>query len=207
MSDGDTAETLVVRHLADIESAMRYLEDVLEPKFWAAVASHMEDWASARDWAGEFDPDSDEYLWMAARTWRTADGGDGDYDFWFNLEPIWGEADEEDTSNLSSFIGASARGNRRALVLKRVGPKKRVWQTLLGNSQELLQQLREVGFETDTRAGIISYPVELDGAVLGQALADDDFHEALEPLTTALATVEQALPLFERLIAAARTVE
>ena len=205
MTDNDTAETVVVRHLADIESAISFLEEVLEPKFFGAVASRMEIWAKTRDWAGHFDSNSDDYLWFASRDWHTDGGGVDEYDFWFELRPIWGDADEEDTTALASFIGASAKGNYRALVFDRTVPKKkRAWQALLGESDAVLQQLRELGFDTDTRAGIISYPLTLDPASLGPALADEDFDEVLEPLASALAKIERAQPLFEKLITSAR---
>lgn len=208
MTENDTAEMVVVRHLGDIESAIRFLEDVMEPKFWSAVASCMEKWAKSRGWAGHFDPNSDDYLWFGSGDWHTVGGGKDEYDFWFELRPIWGDADEDDTTGLASFIGASARGNYRALVFDRTVPKKkRAWQALLGESDAVLQLLRELGFNTDTRAGVISYPLTLDPMLLGPALADDDFDEVLEPLATALAKIVRAQPLFEQLIISARASE
>ncbi|PZP19121.1 MAG: hypothetical protein DI607_03320, partial [Sphingomonas hengshuiensis] len=141
---------------------------------------------------------------LAPRAWQVPDDED-DAEFYFALTVIPQE-DGEDITSVTSFIGASARGNRYVLLFEREHPKKkRAWQALLGRSEPLLQQLREKGFDTDTRAGTICYPVSLDAIKLGLAFADDDFEAALEPLMAALFQAEQALTLFDDLAAAART--
>ncbi len=203
MTEPDTADTIVMRHLSDIEGAVRHVKGVLEPKFWEAVSNRMEAWAVERDWIKDVDPQTEGDYWLAPRAWQSPDDED-DAEFWFSLTVTSGD-DGEDVTALAPFVGASAHCNRYVLSFERERPKKRAWQTLLSQSDELLQQLRERGFETDTRAGTIAYPVTLDAGELGAAFADEDFDVVLAPLIAVLGVAEQALHLFDQLVLAGRS--
>lgn len=208
MIENDTAEMLVLRHLADIEGAVKFAQQDLIPKFWEAVSQTIEDWANSNNWAGGFDPEADGDPWIAPYQWHDPEDEEDDYDLYFDFVDIDGADGSDDVLGFSSFVGASAYGHRAAIELSRsIIVKNRPWKAFLGNCEEVLQELQRNGFIIDRREGRIAHLISLDANALGQAFRDKEYDEALAPLVATLAKLAQAKPLFDKLLAAARAAE
>lgn len=195
MTLDEQTNALVLEHLADIEGAVRYIEDHLEPRLWRAVAETMERWSARTGWAGRFDPDGDDY-WIAADGWMP----EGERQAWF----VFKAAEHVDAVSLSAFVGASASGNQMVLRFWQDLLKPGAFKKILSGEDRLLSDLRYLGFEFDARGGLLELPVRLDATALAAAFTDGDFTEALAPLATALDRAEAARPSLDLLVARLR---
>ena len=61
---------VIVRHIDELEAALRYAHNSMRPMLARAVAAVMEDKRLALTWAGKVVPDFDEALWLAREEWR-----------------------------------------------------------------------------------------------------------------------------------------
>ena len=78
--------TVIVRHIDELEAALRYASGTMQPMLAKAVAAMLEERRIALGWAGEAVADLTETLWMAPREWKIAgDPEDDDFDLSFSL--------------------------------------------------------------------------------------------------------------------------
>jgi hypothetical protein len=201
-----TLGALLVEHAGDIEAAVTYITDVIDPQLWQAAADVLKSETPTLG-KGNFDPDGDDDLWVMPSDWATdpSQGMDYEEDAWFNFS-VKDTDQDEDVTSLASFLGTGVHGNGTALVFRQEMLKGRKWKGVLAGQDNALQAIRDAGFIVEQREGRIELPVTLDRGVLARALNDEDPAAAFGPLRDALTSAIAAKPHFDELVAAARVV-
>lgn len=198
---------LLVEHIGDIEAAVAYVTESIDPLLWKAAAEILTEESASWGGTGNFDPDSDTELWIMPADWATEPSLEMGYDedAWFSFS-ISDAKEDADVTSLASFLGAGGKGNGTALAFEQNMLKGRKWKGVLAQHENAVQAIREAGFLVEQREGRIEIPVILKRAELAAALTDEDTTLAFGPLRDALKRAAVAKPHFDALVAAAREV-
>lgn len=192
---------VIVRHIDELEAALRYAHNSMRPMLARAVAAVMEDKRLALTWAGEVVPDFDETLWLAPEEWRiVGDPEDNEFYLSFSLETtpsIDGSEPETWVGIIAGFAGA---GIKFAFGTDALG--QREWKALLKAQGSLLVELVDRGFRCDPKTGDLELTIPIGRDALAIGFEEDTLEAALSPLGQAIDRIDAAKPILDRLVAA-----
>lgn len=191
--DTSQLDRLIVEHLSDLDSAAGEI-DRIERRIWTAMSGRMKEFASSMGWAGQFD--IKDILWVCPPEWMA----DGRPIARFNLG--YGPADEEGDGSGAHFDLTRLCGvNGGQMCLWQYhGGGRNAWKPVARAQAAIAAELGfamtdYVNFHTDCT------PAQAD---MAQALADDDFEQALQPLSRALARLPASVPAFTAMLQQAK---
>lgn len=192
-----------MRHIDELEAALRYAHNTMRPMLAKAVAAVMEERRLALSWAGEAVPDFEENLWLAPEEWRIAgDPEDDDFYLSFSLETtpsIDGSEPETWAGIIAGFAGA---GIKFAFGTDALG--QREWKAMLKAQGSLLVDLVDKGFRCDPKTGDLELTIPIARDALAMGFEEDTLEAALAPLGQAIDRIDAARPILDRLVAAIR---
>lgn len=192
---------VIVRHIDELEAALRYAHNSMRPMLARAVAAVMEDKRRTLTWAGEVVPDFDETLWLAPEEWRiVGDPEDNEFYLSFSLETtpsIDGSEPETWVGIIAGFAGA---GIKFAFGTDALG--QREWKALLKAQGSLLVELVDRGFRCDPKTGDLELTIPIGRDALAMGFEEDTLEAALSPLGQAIDRIDAARPILDRLVAA-----
>lgn len=202
MQTSDTVQSLVVRNIGDIESALSHAHKIGED-LWEAVQSTLRERLEPVGWhVSEFDEDNGS-VWFAPREWLTPDLEKPDADPWFSIEVFAGLNGEYDETYLAEFLQSGPNGAGIALwFMSNDMLKKRTRQRLIGRDTPELAALRQAGFEIDSQQWI-RFPIRLEVEAVAQGADDEDFADALRPLHDAIDAAFHNVERFAALVQSA----
>jgi len=204
MTEASDLDALIVKHIGDLEAARRRIDEVVDPRLLREVSVIMENWAAGLGWVHKFE-DDEQSISVAPEDWikRDKDGKINWWFPWFELSSIDADGDLVSASHLAEFLALEDSSTCKALSFCQDVLGKKVWRNLLKKTAKEMQALRDLGFEVDDREGLVNFPVRLDLEVLKTSFEENDFEEALAPVSAALDRVRQAMPHFQLLALAA----
>ena len=192
---------VIVRHINELEAALRYAHNSMRPMLARAVAAVMEDKRLALTWAGEVVPDFDETLWLAPEEWRiVGDPEDNEFYLSFSLETtpsIDGSEPETWVGIIAGFAGAGIKFAFGTDALR-----QREWKALLKAQGSLLVELVDRGFRCDPKTGDLELTIPIGRDALAMGFEEDTLEAALSPLGQAIDRIDAARPILDRLVAA-----
>ncbi|WP_454887757.1 hypothetical protein [Sphingomonas oryzagri] len=192
---------VIVRHIDELEAALRYAHNSMRPMLARAVAAVMEDKRLALTWAGEVVPDFDETLWLAPEEWRiVGDPEDNEFYLSFSLETtpsIDGSEPETWVGIIAGFAGAGIKFAFGTDALR-----QREWKALLKAQGSLLVELVDRGFRCDPKTGDLELTIPIGRDALAMGFEEDTLEAALSPLGQAIDRIDAARPILDRLVAA-----
>ncbi len=196
-----TVGTVIVRHIDELEAALRYAHDNIQPMLEKALVAVLDEKRVAFGWAGETVEDFDETQWLAPEEWRMSrDSGDNDFYLSFSLGTapcIDGHEPETWVGIIAGFAGATIR-----FVFGTDALGQREWKSLLKLETALLEELVGKGFLCDPKSGNLALTIPIDRDALADGFEADDLETAFAPLGAALERIHVARPTFDRLVAA-----
>lgn len=201
MSDRSAGD-IIVRHIEELEAAVRYARGPMSKALGNAVADLLSEETRRLGWNGELPRDLNEQIWFAPNEWRAANDSEDYYDLFIELEDTDCIDGGDATTWIGTFCGFAGAGIRLGLNTNALGPKS--WKSLLRNESDLIDQLLDAGFLCDAKKGELAVLMTFDRDALAQAFADDDFGEALLPLAQAIERIVKARPLLDQLVSLIR---
>jgi hypothetical protein len=193
--------TVIVRHIDELEAALRYANGTMQPMLAKAVAVVLEERRIALGWAGEVVADLAETLWLAPPEWKIGgDPEDDDFYLSFSLDTmpcIDGHEPETWVGTIAGFAGARIR-----FVFGTDAIGQRDWKALLRSEGALLDELVNKGFLCDPKTGDLALTIPINREDLASGFEEEDLETALAPLRTSVDRIRDARPIFDRLVEA-----
>lgn len=191
----------IVRHIEEIEVALRHIRNVMDPRLEKEAGRLIERKRRAFRWAGAVDDQLDPTCWLAPEPWRTAKDTNDNFDLYINFESANCIDEAEPETWVARFLGFAGSGMRFHFGSNALFRPK--WKTFL-RSEPLIQDLIDQGFVCDPRAGLLAVPIRIDKDALLTAFEDQDFSEALAPIEAQLDRIKALRPTLDRLVDAIR---
>ena len=197
-------DTLIVKHLADIDATAKRLH-ALESEIFSVIDKKATDWARQADWTGEFDYLGKVGLWLAPNDWKTPGINKTDIPSraWFSL--TWGAGDSgrpgtqgEDYFCLTRLCGVGSGEIGFRFVFRKDLISWKQWKSHLGSVTGLVEK---TAFLPDSENSFF-LPFRIEATKLAESLEEESLEEALGPFEAALAQLAEAKAAFDRLIAA-----
>ncbi|SDA35735.1 hypothetical protein [Sphingomonas sp. NFR15] len=190
---------VIVRHIDELEAALRFAHNTMQPMLAKAIAAVIEDKRRDLAWAGEEPANLDETIWLAPEEWRIPGKPDDD-DFYlsFSLDTtpcIDGHEPETWVGTLCGFAGATVRFSAST-----DGVGQREWKALLRSQGALLDELVDRGFLCDPRTGDIALTIPIDRALLALGFEEETLEAALAPLAAGIDRIVASRSVFDRLV-------
>lgn len=199
---GTSVGATIVRHIDELEAAVRYARMNMQPLLGKAVAAILENRKRLFGWNGKIEHDLEGETWLAAAEWRTASDPDDHYDLYIEFDESLCMDRLETTTWIGTFCGFAGAGIRLALHSDALG--LRDWKALLRSEKDVADQLFANGFLCDPKTGELALLITIDRSLLAEAFADEGFDEALKPIEVALDRIHSVRPLLDCLVAAIR---
>lgn len=95
----------IVRHIEEIEVALKHLETVMGPRLEKEAGAIVEAKRVSFGWAGEVDDHLVPESWLAAKHWRTAGDTDDSFDLFANFEGSQCIDDTSPETWVAQFVG------------------------------------------------------------------------------------------------------
>lgn len=182
-------DTLILRHVGDIEAAYARLYE-LDERVGAEAHQFLEDCAKAETWFVFNDND----FWIADRDWLNADTARPTPDYWFDFT-----TSDPDSFWLPALTGSSQQGAQARLTFRIARFGKRKWQQLEPKIAAASQTLLSLGFQRSESLEFF-VPVKLDLEKVVEAFENEDFKTALEPFGQAMALIELGHQSFAEIV-------
>ncbi|VVT00736.1 hypothetical protein [Erythrobacter sp. EC-HK427] len=195
---------LIVRHIEELEAALRYSRGPMSQSLGNALADLVDDRRRALDWDGEVNRDLNEGIWFAPSEWRTADNDEESYDLYVEFKETNCLDGKEADTWIGAFCGFAGAGVRLRLNTNALGPRD--WKALLRTETKVIDQLVEGGFLCDPKKGELAALISIEKDKLAEAFAVDEFDEALQPFGWAIDRIANKRSSFDELVAAIRRV-
>ena len=200
MTEANTLDALIVKHIADLEAAKRRIDENIDPRILQETSKSMKNWADQLGWVHEFFSKKDGQIQVASEEWIKRKNGE--IDTWpvgFSLATVGAGGGLAPHSHLAEFLELEGASNRKALFFFQNVLKPREWRALLNKRADVVRALSDLGFEVDVKEGSITLPVKLDSAALQRGFEEDNLDEALAPVAVALELASKAMPYFKNL--------
>jgi hypothetical protein len=208
MTDTTKLDALIVRNIADIEAAFNRVNNDMETVLARETANIFHEKIGSLGWEGDsVDEFVDGNLWLAPIEWRLADTASDEFDLYINFGFHAGINDFEGTW-LAHFAGINGAGLQLELTSDTM--KRKDWQTLLKREvgQKAIAALKAKGFATELKNAVpLTLKVKFDQEELAKAFEEEDFTEALEPLSKAIDTIAGLRVVLDDLVTAIRALE
>lgn len=197
------AGTLLLSQLKMFNEAVVIFEQQIDPAIWKGVDLCAGEFMKARGWGGETDYAESGTFWFAPKTWRV----DEEYKYFY--ESFSTSSDEVDYE-LALLTGCGTRQEQfgfRFLPSKAIfGPDRRLKAIASNIDQASRIALSKLKFQ-DLGKGAFFLPVTLDLSMMAECWQENgEFppdHELFAPLRSALEALEEAIPIFDAIFAAA----
>ena len=190
---------LIVSNIKDLDAAAQHLSITLQAEVGAALDAVADRARGEAGWDGESDW-YDDGITLAPKTWRLEGGADGGHRAEFWLTHDVDELGDQDHFWLTQLLG---KGHARlGFRWSRLNVTKARWKKALAQKSEFIEEARKRGFTYFEKDGSFFLPVIIDADQLAAALAEETPEQALAPFETALRTLVEAEPFFDRLLAA-----
>lgn len=191
--------TVIVHHIDELEAALRYAHNTMQPMLAKAVAAVLADKRLALGWAGEVPADFDETLWLAPEQWRMQGDAEAN-DFYLSCSLgttpcIDGHEPETWIGTVAGFAGATIR-----LVFGTDAMGQRDWKALLRSEGALVDALVNKGFLCDPKSGDLALTVPINRESLAAAFEEEELETALAPLSQAVDRIYAAQSTFDSLV-------
>jgi hypothetical protein len=200
-------DALIVKHLRDLELAVKRLDFDITVRVYKAMESIAESWSRKNRWAGEFDWKNERIgLWLAPPQWKGPDAREGERLAYFELDGGFGD-DFEWEQELDYFMLTRLCGLGEGKICLRwnygeaIGANKSKWVKFV---QPYVEQIRRAGFEYETESGLFFIPIHIEADSLASAIKVDAIEEALKPFSAALDLLLKAKPEFDSMLAKAK---
>jgi hypothetical protein len=190
--DTSQLDRTIVEHLSDLDSAAGEIERI-ERRVWEAMSERMEEFASSAGWAGQYQIDDD--LSVHPPEW-TADGARL---AWFELG--FGPDDDESGLNFDLARLCGVNGGQVCLWILH-GGRRTPWKAV---AKAQAASLAGLGFSINDYANFYM-DCTPSQAAMAQALSDDDFELALQPLAQALARLPSSVPALTAMLQQAKVI-
>lgn len=200
MSD-TSAGAVIVRHIEELEAAMRYARGQMTRALEIAFSDLLREKTQTLGWSGEIPPDLDE-IWFAPNEWRSIDGTQDRYDLFVEFADALCLDGEETETWIGSFCGFAGSGVRFRLRTNVLG--NRLWKAMLRSEHALVDKLIDAGFHCDAKTGEVEVLMTFEREVLAEAFAEDEFQDALMPVSWAIERIAKARPLLDQLVSLIR---
>lgn len=200
MSD-TTVAAAIVRHIEELEVALRHLQNVMDPRIEKEAGRLIERKRKEFGWAGEVDDHLEPISWLAPESWRMAGDTDDSFDLYMNFEGtdcIDGAGPE---TWVAQFLGFAGSGMCFMFGTNALDRNK--WKALL-RSDAAIESLVENGFICDPRSGTLAMPVLLHKEALISAFEGGVFSDALAPIGLSLDRINGLRTILDQLVSAIR---
>jgi hypothetical protein len=191
--------TVIVRHIDELEAALRYAHSNMQPMLEKAVVAVLEEKRAALGWAGEVPADFDKTQWLAPEEWRMpGDPEDNDFYLSFSLDTtpcIDGHEPETWVGTIAGFAGATIR-----FVFGTDALGQREWKALLRSEGPLLDVLVNKGFLCDPKSGNLALTIPINRDALADGFEEEELETALAPVSVALDRIHGVRQSFDRLV-------
>lgn len=196
------AGAVIIRHIDELEAAIRHVRVSMEPRLGRALAAILEKQREALGWDGEIEGDLERAAWLAPKEWKTQGDDQDNYDLFVEFN----RKDCVDGDSTDTWVGAFCdfAGSCVQFAFDTNTQGVRPWRTILRNETEIVDELKSLGFQCDPRSGELTLRVVIERDLLVQAFIADEFYLALEPAALALDRIQAARGPLDRLVAAIR---
>lgn len=202
MQDTSELNALIVRHIGDLESAMKQAKSQIDGQLERATAQIIDEKRKEFEWTGEVNRSLDGEQWLAPEPWRTANKSDNSFDLFLILHTDNGIEDFAAETWLSYFIGLN--GCELAFVIETNALKVSRWKAFLRQQEDSIAELRDFGFTCDLKRGRLALPMGFNQEAIAQAVENEDVNEGLSPLGVALDRIVKARPILDKLVSKVR---
>ena len=186
-------DRLIVENITDIDATSRRAVEIGE-MVDGEICEVARKWASDNGFVANAEDDT---LWLSHPDWKTEDGDEDQYDYWFGFQysSEYLSDSVEDQFMLTSLCkaGTDSMGFR---LIQEVHAK-RPWKKFLQSSGENFSGTRFVIDDVPT----IWLPVVVDRTLLATAVEEEQFEEALKPVIDALDEIKLRFELLNRILA------
>lgn len=193
---------VIVRHIDEIEAALKYADETMEPQLGKAVAELGNDWLKKHEWAGETEDDLGEEFWVASKEWQMEGESKDSFDLYANFDSSVGPNDFDPSTWIANFAGFLGAGIH--FTFETDALNKNPWKSLLKTETILVDELLSRGFQCDLKSGELAMPISIDRETLAEAFQEEDFEEALKPIEKALDNMLAAKDVLDKLVEAIR---
>jgi hypothetical protein len=201
MTEANTLDALIVKHIADLEAAKRRIDGDVDPRILQRASDLMKNWADTLGWVHKYFSETDGQIAVAPEEWIKRKENK-DIETWkvgFSLMTVKTGDGFASFSHLAEFLGLEGVSSRKALIFFQNVLKTREWRMLLSKRVDEIKALRDLGFDVDEREGSIKLSVRLDSSALQRGFEEDDLDQALAPIREALELARKAMLHFEAL--------
>lgn len=206
MSDSRKAGEIMLSQLKILNDTVKLFENEIYPEVHAAIAEVFSDYAE-ENWIGGYE-DAEPELWLALASWNTAEP-DSKYRPIASLDLV-DVSEDSDNYFLAALCGlAGARAGFQFNIDSRYfgGSNWRNYvQSWKNKTPKPVSALEELGFQDLSGKGEFFLPVLIKTEKLADAYRNDDYAEALQPISDAFDTIKQSLKHFDAIIKNAPTV-
>lgn len=198
MADDDIirAGAIILKDLALFNQTAVFFEGQVDPVIRNAVGDLVQVWSRARNWKGEMDVSEElEALWICPSNWEEdEDNPFAKFRFCY-----------EDGVDTNSYEIADLFGVGESRFGFRFQPEyswfsgKSAWNTAVKTMADQIQKISNAGWIYEDK-GVFFLPAVMDSTFLVTAWENEDWSEALSPLTEAVNKIEEDIKLFETII-------
>lgn len=201
MPETKELNSLLVRHIADLEGAMKHVKGVTDKIIWRELADLVNSQVDGDEWTVESNLENNE-IRVIHRGWRSSEDDDPVAYLEFD-ERL--ESAESDETWLAEFLGLGPQKARLALyfVMASLTKKKSARRKWMAEQGDLVEELQTEGFVYDAADGYLYITVAVDQAKLATAFEEDLFDDAFEPVREAIATAIGCGSQLTKLVASA----
>ncbi|MBY3211486.1 hypothetical protein [Rhizobium laguerreae] len=196
MNATNELNTLIIRNIEDLDVAAKHIAEI-EDQIWKLITDEAERWLRARGW--NIGPDASE-IWFGRPDWVQEDGATFIGWFYFDKGPddTNSSAPGEPHFWLSRYLGRA--GGELCLWFGQDVAKGKAWRTVV---RTFADELTKAGARISD-AGNIFIPCSLSATAVAEGYSNNDFKEALAPITSALDLAEALSPVLQLALDKAR---
>lgn len=196
------AGALILNNIGMFNESVIHFGNVIEPKILLEIDNKISKLAEDKKWIGQFYLSDKEDCWIAPENWKIPEeNGDPSAKAWFFISAISAEEDYW----MAAFCGFGKKGGEAGFIFnvdrQHFNGRNRWNQAMAKLDSSLIKELAENDFR-NLGKGSFFLPIRLDAAKLASAWEDEqkDFEEALEPFDEAFKKLQQAQPIFDKII-------
>ncbi len=198
------AGTLLLSQFKMFNEAAVYFEQHIDPAIWKGIDLCASEFIKKRGWGGEADYARSGNFWFAPKEWLA---DDTDYKYFYESFFVRSDKKDYELALLTGCRGEQAQfGFRFHLSRAIFGPDKKLRAIASTIDQACRIALSKLKFQ-DLGKGAFFLPVTLDPNMMAECWQENGGfppdHELFTPLHSALETLEEAVPIFDAIFAAA----
>lgn len=198
------AGTLLLSQFKMFNEAAVYFEQHIDPAIWKGIDLCASEFIKKRSWGGEADYARSGVFWLAPDEWKI---NDTDYKYFYESFCVRSDKDDYELALLTGCRGEEAQFGFRFHPSKTFFGSYKNLRAMASNIDQASRiALNDLNFK-DLGTGAFFLPVTLDLNLMAECWQENgEFppdHELFAPLRSALETLEEAVPIFDAIFAAA----